>query len=67
MEESNKANELPKEAQIMLNRVPEELRSELTALPLDKRISVLEALQKLHRTMEAEVYELALRVIQAAR
>jgi len=67
MEESNKANELPKEAQIMLNRVPEELRSELTALSLDKRITVLEALQKLHRTMEAEVYELALPVIQAAR
>ena len=67
MEESNKANELPKEAQIMLNRVPEELRSELMALPLDKRISVLKALQKLHRTMEAEVYQLALQVIQAAR
>ena len=44
MEEPNKANELPEEAQIMLNRVPGELRSELAALLLDKRISVLEAL-----------------------
>lgn len=66
MEESNKPNELSEEAQIMLNRVPEELRHELTALPLDKRMCMLEALQKLHRAVEAEVYELALRLIQAA-
>lgn len=63
--EENKPSELPKEAQIMLNRVSEELRHELTALPLEKRIRVLEALQKLHRMMEAEVYELALRIIRA--
>ena len=66
MEESNKPNELSEEAQIMLNRVPEELRHELTALSLDKRMRMLEALQKLHRAVEAEVYELALRLIQAA-
>jgi len=59
-------NQLPKEAQIMYQRIPEELQRELEALPLDKMMRVLEALNKLHRTMEAEVYELALRLIQAA-
>jgi hypothetical protein len=57
---------LLKEAQIMYQRIPEELRHELDALPSDKMVRVLEALNKLHRTMEAEVYELALQLIQAA-
>ena len=65
MEESGKANQLPKEAQIMYQRIPEELRRELDTLPLDKMMRVLEALNKLHRAMEVEVYELALRLIQA--
>lgn len=50
----------------MYQRIPEELRHELDALPSDKMVRVLEALNKLHRTMEAEVYELALQLIQAA-
>jgi len=66
MERLNKQSHLPKEAQIMYERIPEELRRELSALPSDKVLLVLQALNKLHRAMEAEVYELALRLIQAA-
>jgi hypothetical protein len=65
MEESGKPSQLPKEAQIMYQRIPDELRCELDAMPLDKMIRVLEALNKFHHAMEAEVYELALHLIQA--
>jgi hypothetical protein len=54
-----------REVQIMYERIPEELRHELDRLSPDKVVSVLEALNRLHRTMEAEVYELALRLVQA--
>jgi hypothetical protein len=67
MERSKKHVQLPKEANIMYQRLPEELRRELDILPSDKVISVLEALNRLHHTMETEVYELAIRLIQAAR
>jgi len=67
MEESSKPNQLPKEARIMYQRIPEELRRELDTLSQDKMMRVLEALNKLHRAMEAEVYELALRLIQTGR
>ena len=67
MEERGKPNQLPKEAQVMYQRIPEELRRELDALPQDKMMRVLEALNKLHRAMEAQIYELALRLIQASR
>lgn len=67
MEGLNKPNQVPKEAQIMYERILEELRRELDALPSDKMVSVLQALNKLHRTMEVEVYELALQLTQAAR
>ena len=66
MEQPSKANQLPKEVQTMYERIPEELRRELDTLPSDKTMRVLEALNRLHRAMEAEVYELALRLIQAA-
>ncbi|MCK4273817.1 MAG: hypothetical protein KAW90_02910 [Dehalococcoidales bacterium] len=66
MEGLDKHNQLPREVQIMYERLPKELRHELDALPSDKIVSVLEGLNKLHRTMEAEVYELALRLVQAA-
>jgi hypothetical protein len=49
----------------MYQRIPDELRCELDAMPPDKMIRVLEALNKFHHAMEAEVYELALRLIQA--
>jgi uncharacterized protein YdeI (YjbR/CyaY-like superfamily) len=65
MEQSRKPNHLPKYAQIMYQRIPEELQRELDALPSAKMIRVLEALNKLHRTVEAEVYELAIHLIQA--
>jgi hypothetical protein len=67
MEGLNIPSQLPKEAQIMYERIPEQLRHELSALPSDKMLPVLQALNKLHRAMEAEVYELALRLIQAVR
>jgi len=67
MGESEKPKQLPEEVQIMYQRIPEELRCELDTLPQDKIVPVLEALNKLHRAMEAEVYELALRLIQAVR
>jgi hypothetical protein len=59
------SNQLPKAVQIMYQRIPDELRCELDAMPLDKRIRVLEALNKFHHAMEAEVYELALHLTQA--
>jgi hypothetical protein len=67
MERLDKGNQLPRELQVMYERVPEELRRELDTLPSDKRVSVLEALTRLHHVLEAEVYEFALRLIQAAR
>ena len=48
MEESGRPSHLPKEMQIMYQRIPEELRRELDALPSDKMMRVLEALNKLH-------------------
>jgi len=65
MERLNIPGKLPKEAQIMYERIPEQLRHELSALPSDKMLPVLEALNKFHHAMEAEVYELALHLIQA--
>ena len=65
MEGLDRPNELPREVQIMYERIPEKLRRILDELPSDRTVSVLEALNKLHRTMEAEVYELTLRLIQA--
>ena len=65
MEESGRTSHLPREAQIMYQRIPEELRRELDALPPDKMMHVLEALNKFHHSIEAEVYEFALHLIQA--
>jgi hypothetical protein len=67
MESSDIANQLPEQVRIMYQRIPQELRRELDRLPSSKVVSVLEALNKLHRAMETEVYELALRLIQASR
>ena len=67
MEGSDIANQLPEQVWIMYQRIPQELRGELDTLPSAKVVSVLEALNRLHRAMEAEVYELALRLIQAVR
>jgi hypothetical protein len=67
MERLNISGKLPKEVQIMYQRIPDEFRGELDAMPLDRIIRVLEALNKFHHAMEAEVYELALRLIKAAR
>jgi hypothetical protein len=67
MERLNIPSKLPKEAQIMYERMPEQLKHELSQLPLDKMLPVLEALNKFHHAMEAEVYELALRLIRAVR
>jgi hypothetical protein len=65
MGESGKPKQLPKEVQIMYQRIPEELRRELDAMPPNKMIRVLEALNKFHHVMEAEVYELVLHIVQA--
>jgi len=65
MERLNISGKLPKEVQIMYQRIPDELKGELDAMPLDRIIRVLEALNKFHHAMEAEVYELALHLIQA--
>jgi hypothetical protein len=65
MERLNIPDKLPKEVQIMYQRLPDELRRELDAMPLESIIHVLKALNKYHHVMEAEVYELALRLIQA--
>jgi hypothetical protein len=67
MEGSDIANQLPEHVRIMYQRIPQELRGELDTLPPAKVVSVLEALNRLHRAMEVEVYELALRLIQASR
>ncbi len=67
MERLNIPSKLPKEAQIMYQRIPDELRCGLGAMPPDKMIRVLEALNKFHHAMEAEVYELALHFIQAGQ
>jgi hypothetical protein len=56
---------LPREVKIMYERLPEELRHELDTLPSEKMVSVLQALNKLHHAMEAEIYELVLRLTQA--
>jgi predicted nucleotidyltransferase len=66
MEGPDILNQLPREVKIMYERVSKQLRDELDTLPLEKVVSVLEALNKLHRAMESEVYELALRLIQAS-
>ena len=65
MEGSDIASQLPEQVRIMYQRIPNELRGKLDAMPLDRIIRVLEALNKFHHAMEAEVYELALRLIQA--
>jgi hypothetical protein len=67
MEGSDIANQLPEQVRIIYQRIPQELQSELDTLPSDKIVSVLEDLNRLHRAMETEVYELALRLIQAVR
>ena len=67
MERLDKPNQLPKEVRTMYDRIPEQLRGELDTLPLEKIVSVLQALNTLHRTIEAEVYELALRLVRAVR
>jgi len=61
-----KGNKLPREVEIMYERLPEELRYELNTLPSDKMVSVLQALNRFHHSVEAEVYELALRLIRVA-
>jgi len=65
MERLNIPSKLPKEAQIMYQSIPDELRCELDVMPPDKMIRVLEALNKFHHVTETEVYELALHLIQA--
>jgi hypothetical protein len=65
MERLNIPSKLPKEVQIMYQRIPDERRCELDTMPLDRRIRVLEALNKFHHAMEAKVYELALHLIHA--
>jgi hypothetical protein len=67
MGESRKPEQLPKEVQIMYQRIPKELRRELDAMSPDKMRRVLEALNKFHHAMEAEVYELVLHIVQASR
>jgi hypothetical protein len=65
MEGSDIASELPEQVRIMYQKIPDELRCELDAMPLDRIIRVLETLNKFHHAMEAEVYELALHLVQA--
>lgn len=65
MGESGKPSLLPKDVQMMYQRIPDELRRELDAMPPDKMIYALKALNRFHHAMEAEVYELALHLIQA--
>jgi hypothetical protein len=67
MERLNIPSELPKEAQIMYERMPEQLKRELSQLPVGKMLPVLQAVNRLHRAMEAEVYALTLRLVQAVR
>jgi len=66
MEGLNKGNKLPRDVEIMYERIPEELRHELDALPPEKMVSMLQALNRFHHTVEAEVYELALRLVRAS-
>ena len=66
MEGLDKGNKLPREVEIMYERVPKELRHELSILPSDKMVSTLQALNRFHHSVEAEVYELALQLIRAA-
>jgi len=61
------SQQLPKELQVMYLRVPQELRNELDTLPPSVVVKVLESLNKLHHSMEAEVYKLALSLIQVLR
>jgi hypothetical protein len=42
MEGLDKGSQLPRELQVMYERVPEELRHELDTLPSEKRVIVLE-------------------------
>jgi len=63
----DKGNKLPRDVEIMYERLPEELKQEVDKLPSEKMVSVLQALNRFHHIMEAEVYELALRLIRAAR
>ena len=65
MEGLDKGNKLPENVEIMYERIPEELRHELDTLPSEKVVSVLQALNRFHHTVEAEVYELALRLVRA--
>jgi hypothetical protein len=67
MEGANIDKQLPEQVRIMYQRIPPELKGELDTLPPNKVVTVLEALNRLHRAMEVEVYELALRLIQASR
>jgi hypothetical protein len=60
-------DQLPKEAQLMYQKLPDELKSELDAMAPGKRVILLEALNKFQHVMEAEIYDLALHVIQASR
>ena len=65
MEGLDKGNKLPGNVEIMYERIPEELRHELDTLPSEKVVSVLQALNRFHHTVEAEVYELTLRLVRA--
>ena len=65
MEGLDKGNKLPGNVEIMYERIPEELRRELDTLPSEKVASVLQALNRFHHTVEAEVYELAFRLVRA--
>ena len=65
MEGLDKPNQLPGDVEIMYKRLPEELRRELDTLPSEKMVNVLQALNRFHHTVEAEVYELALRLVRA--
>jgi len=67
MEGLDKGNKLPRDVEIMYERLSEELKQEVDKLPSEKMVSVLQALNRFHHIMEAEVYELALRLIRAAR
>ena len=67
MEGLDKGNKLPRDVEIMYERIPEELKQELDKLPSEKMVSVLQVLNRFHHIVEAEVYEFALRLIQAAR
>jgi hypothetical protein len=57
---------LPDEGQLLYQRMPVELRAELDAMPPGKRVLVLDALNKYQHVMEAEVFSLARRLIQAS-